>query len=169
MCGRQYPLAVGVAGALPTRPVIEARSMQAAVALPAVGVNDRAGGDAGGDEGGERSGRGIGQQLQPQSSRAVAAHLDRNPNQRLAVTLAAAAEIGIAAAQEAFVDLDLVGELRSLECHHRTAQLVQDGPRRHRRLPSAALAQPDVTTLLSADLAATARRAGKTIRPARGK
>jgi len=161
-----------------------------------------------------RSGRRVAQQLQPQPSRAVAAHLDRNPDQRFAVTLAAAAKIGVAAAEEALVDFDLADERPSLRRHHRTAQLVQDRPRRlgagdpelalqqqrrdarsvrrdqvggpephgerqlrlmhdrprcHRRLPATALALPELTAMLRSNLAATARRAGKAIRPARRK
>ena len=46
----QQELAVGEAGALLAWPVIEACCAQAAVALPAVGVDDRAGGDTRRDE-----------------------------------------------------------------------------------------------------------------------
>jgi hypothetical protein len=91
-------------------------------------VDDSAGGDIGADEARKRGGRGVGQQLQAQAPGAVAADLDRNPDQRLAGALSAAAEVGIAATEEALVDLDLAGERLALRGDHRTTQLVQDDP-----------------------------------------
>lgn len=101
---RQHPFAVGEALMLDVWLVVEAGSAEGAVAGPTIGVDDSPGGDSGADEGGERARGRIGQQLQPQAPGAVAAYLDRNPDERLAVALAAAAEVGVAAAQVALVE-----------------------------------------------------------------
>ena len=102
----QEKLAIGKAGALLTRLVIEACAAQAAVALPAVAVHDRAGGDIRRDELRERSGRCVRQQLQAQPPRALAANLDGDPDQWLAIALAAAPQVGVASAEKALIDLD---------------------------------------------------------------
>ena len=81
---RQYPLPIGEACALLVRPVIEAGRAETAVAGPAVGVDDRSGSDARAHKRGQRGGRGIVEQLQAESPRASATHLDRDPDERLA-------------------------------------------------------------------------------------
>src|SRR5215210_1311005 len=118
MRARQHPLAVGEAGALFAWLVVEAGGAKAAVAGPAVCVDDRAVSDARADKRRQRPGGCVGQQLQAQPSRAVAAHLDRDPDKRFAVALAAATQVGIAATEEALVDLDLSSERLALGGNH---------------------------------------------------
>lgn len=124
----QHPFAVRVAGALLVRLVIEASGAKAGVAEPAVGMDDRADGDVGADKRCQRRGGSISEQLQPQPPGAVAANLDRDPDQRLAATLSAAPQVGVAVAEEALVDLDLACQWLALRRDHRTTQLVQDRP-----------------------------------------
>jgi hypothetical protein len=72
-----------------------------------IGVDGRSSCHVGAEESRERSSGGIGKQRQTETPRAVASHLDDDPNQRLTVSLAAAAQVGITAAQQALVDLGL--------------------------------------------------------------
>src|SRR5207249_6842826 len=95
----QHPLAVGKTGALLTGPVVVAGGSEQAVAGPAVGVDDRVGGDAGKHKFGQRRGRGVAQELQPQTARAGTADLDGDADEWLAVALAAPAQVAIAAAE----------------------------------------------------------------------
>ena len=129
-CARQHPLAVSEAGALLVRLVVEAGGAEAAVASPAVGVDDRVRSDARDNERCERGGGRVGEQPQAEPSRAVAAHFDRDPDQRLAVALPAATQVGIAAAEEALVDLHLAGQRLELRGDDRPPRLVQRRPGR---------------------------------------
>ena len=86
--------------------MVIAGAAQSGVALPPVGVHGRAGCDGRSDERGQRVAGGVGQNLQPQPSRASAASLDGDPDDRLAVALAAAAPPGMATSDKGFVDFD---------------------------------------------------------------
>src|SRR5436190_7346120 len=102
----------------------------AAVAPPGVGVHDRAGGGRGLDERAQRVPGGVLEDRQAQASRAAAADLDGDPDERLLAALAAARKAFLVAAQEELVDLDLALERLALGGDHRATQLVQHRPRR---------------------------------------
>lgn len=102
---RQGELVVGLAGALPVDNGQCGRSRRRSGrrSSPALGVDDRFGGDAGGHERAERVARG---RAEPASAafRAGAADLDGDADERLGVALAPTAQCRVSPAEEAFID-----------------------------------------------------------------
>src|SRR6266540_3984191 len=110
-------------------PVPKADGGELAIALPAVGVDDCAGGDELFHP--RREGRlaGVREHLQAQPARAGTAHLDDDADEGLAVALAAATAPFVVPSDERLIDLDLVAKRFALERHHRPTQLLQHQPR----------------------------------------
>ena len=74
--------------------------------------------------------RSVGYDAHPQASRASAADLDGDDDQRVAIVIAPADTGRRASPDEALVDFDLALQQLTFGRDHRAAQLVQDHPRR---------------------------------------
>src|SRR5215210_7951018 len=125
---RQVGLLARDCGALVARPVLVAERAQAAVAAPAVGVDDRTRLGRGLQERAERADGGVVEHGEAQPTAAAA--LDGDPAERLLAARTAAREPLLVTAEEELVYLDLALERLALGGDRRPAQLVQQHPRR---------------------------------------
>src|SRR5215211_1434811 len=102
---------------------------QAGVAVPPVGVHDRAGGSGGLHERAERVARGILDHPEPQATRAGPVNLNRDADERLLAARTTARAPLLQATEVELVDLNLALERLALGRDHRAPQLVQHHPR----------------------------------------
>lgn len=101
-------------GALVAPPVIPPFGCEPVVAVPGVGVHDRAGFGRGLQQRAERVGRGVLEDLEPDAPGALAADLDDDPAQCLLAARTPAPEAFLEAAEEELIDLGATIAARNL-------------------------------------------------------